>query len=96
MRKIEKEMIKAIMNGKNWASGNTMVSVVKDGMREDAYVYLFGNHIATVVDCLPLRLEVNVNTLAKHPTVTTKSRLRALGADVTTRKGVTYLDGVVV
>jgi len=30
MRKIEQQMIKAIMNGKNWANGNTMVAVVKD------------------------------------------------------------------
>jgi hypothetical protein len=96
MRKIEQQMIKAIMNGKNWANGNTMVAVVKDGMREDAYVYLHGNHIATVLDCLPLELEVNVNTLAEYPTNTTKSRLRALGADVCTRKGITYLDGVAV
>ena len=92
MRKIEKDMIKAIMNEQNWSNSNTMVAIV-DG---DAYVYLHGHHIATVKDCLPLELEVNRDTLAKWPTVTTKSRLRALGANVTTKNWVTYLDGVAV
>ena len=33
----------------------------------------------------------NTDTLRRYPTNTTKSRLRALGVNVTTRKGVTYL-----
>lgn len=92
MRKIEKDMISAIMNGRNWSNSNTMVAIV-DG---DANVYLHGHHIATVKGCLPLELEVNRETLANWPTVTTKSRLRALGANVTTKNWVTYLDGEAV
>ena len=92
MRKIEKEMIKAIMNEQNWSNSNTMVAIV-DG---DAWVYLHGHHIATVKGCLPLGLEVNKETLSNWPTVTTKSRLRALGADVYTRNYTTYLDGVAI
>ena len=88
MRKIEKDMIRAIMNGKNWASANTKVTIVGD----DAEIYLHGHHIATAKDCLPLELEVNIDTLARFPTVTTKSRLRALGANVYTRNFITYLD----
>ena len=34
----------------------------------------------------------NLTTLSAWPTVTTKSRLRALGVNVTTRKGITYVD----
>jgi len=89
MRKIEKDMIRAIMNGKNWSSANTTVLINGD----DAEIYLHGHHIATAKGCLPLELEVNIDTLARFPTVTTKSRLRALGANVYTRNFVTYLDG---
>jgi hypothetical protein len=92
MRQIEKDMIRAIMNGRNWANSNTMVRIVG----EDAEVYLHGNHIATVKDCLPIELIVNKRTLSNWPTPTTKSRLRALGADVRTSKGVTYLNGEVI
>jgi hypothetical protein len=35
-------------------------------------------------------------TLSRWSTNTTKSRLRALGANVTTRKGVTYLNNVAI
>ena len=92
MRQIEKDMIRAIMNGRNWANSNTMVKIVG----KDAEVYLHGNHIATVVDCLPIELIVNKRTLSNWPTPTTKSRLRALGADVYTKNFVTYLNGEAV
>ena len=92
MRKIEQAMTGAIALGINWASGNTTVT---DSNREGAQdVYLHGNHIATVF--CDGSVMVNKETLAKYPTNTTNSRLRALGADVTTRKGITYLDGVAV
>lgn len=88
MRVIEKEMIKAIMYGRNWQKDNTSVRIVNG----DAEVYLHGHHIATAKECLPLELVVNVDTLRDWPTVTTKSRLRALGANVYTKRGVTYLN----
>lgn len=91
MRKIEQAMNGAIALGINWASGNTTVTTDTWG---DSDVYLHGNHIAVVR--ADGTVDVNKETLARWSTVTTKSRLRALGADVTTRKGVTYLDGVAV
>lgn len=89
MRVIEKQMIQAIMNGKNWQKDNTAVFINTEG---DAVVFLHGHPIATVKDCLPLELNVDVDTLRNWPTNTTKSRLRALGANVYTKKGVIYLD----
>jgi hypothetical protein len=91
MRQIEKRMIKAIIDRKSWQSGNT--AVIMDGGVAD--VYLHGHHIAEArrnyygsVIITPNKL-----TLSRWPTVTTKSRLRALGVDVCTRKGVVLLNG---
>lgn len=90
MRKIEKQMIAAIKQYQPLFGRNTMVTIDHEGNR--AQVYLHGNHIAdywyrtNVVD-------VNEYTLSRWPSVTTKSRLRALGVDVYTRNHITYLDG---
>jgi hypothetical protein len=89
MRKIEKEMINAIRSHKNFGSANTRVRIAGNG--DMAAVYLHGNHIASV-DYPTGFLCVNKETLARWPSPTTKSRLRALGANVYTRKGVTYLN----
>ena len=91
MRKIESAMNNAIRNRKSWASGNT--SVVYDGFGI-MKVYLHGNEIG-MVDYNGV-LTVNHRTLREYPTPTTKSRLRALGANVYTKAGVTFLDGVSV
>jgi len=91
MRKIESEMIAAIESGKAWKNGNTNISMHIDARGFlSPNVFLHGNHIATVENGV---LKVNAQTLGKWPTPTTKSRLRALGANVTTKAGVTYLDG---
>ena len=92
MRLIEKQMIAAIAAGKDWNGGNTIVSIHSDGVGGTLpNVFLHGNHIATMhAD----KCVVNVGTLRKWPTPTTKSRLNALGANVRTRKGVVYLNGV--
>jgi hypothetical protein len=89
MRKIEQAMNGAIALGINWASGNTTVTY--DDTTGTSAVYLHGNHIADVTEG---RVEVDVDTLKDYPTNTTKSRLRALGADVCTRGGVVYLERV--
>lgn len=89
MRKIEQAMNGAIELGINWASGNTRVTY--DDTTGTSSVYLFDNHIADVTEG---RVEVDVDTLKDYPTNTTKSRLRALGADVYTRAGVVYLERV--
>lgn len=89
MRKIEKQMLEAISNCKTWHGANTMVSSI-DGI--NCAVFLHGNHIADVNSETGFVM-VNKYTLHKWPSNTTKSRLRALGAKVATKKGITYLDG---
>jgi hypothetical protein len=78
MRKIEKAMCLAIGQRKTWSSDNTSVRPIDDA---NVGVYLWGNHIADVNTDTGFVM-VNNNTLAKWPTRTTKSRLRALGAKV--------------
>lgn len=88
MRKIEQQMWEAINNLEGWQGGNTTVSQTDSG----AMVYLHGHHIATV-DVITGKVTVNKTTLRDYPTNTTKSRLRALGVDVCTKNGITYLEG---
>ena len=94
MRKIEQEMIHAIKMRKSLNKGNTSVSYDDEGDDTKAKIFLHGNHIANYF--YTKGLEVNLSTLARWPTPTTKSRLRALGAKVTTIKGKTFLDGVLI
>lgn len=79
MRKIEKAMCLAIGQRKTWKDVNTSVEY-QNGI-DCARVYLHGNHIGTFIYSLN-QFNVNMTTLAKWPTRTTKSRLRALGANV--------------
>ena len=83
MRKIERELLAALHAGRAWQSGNTRVTA-------DGRVYLHENLIATWCNG---ELNVNRTTLARWPTTTTISRLRALGANVYRRNHRTYLDG---
>jgi hypothetical protein len=92
MRKIEKDMMDAINNCRTWHGANTSVSSIDD---VNCAVFLHGNHIADVNSRTGLVM-VNKYTLAKWPTNTTKSRLRALGANVTTKNGSTFLDGIAI
>ena len=89
MRKIEQQMKNAIHAHKRWSLDNTLVDPLDD---ITLAVYLHGNEIALINQRTGLVM-VNENTLKAYPTPTTKSRLRALGVDVATRKGVTYLYG---
>jgi hypothetical protein len=102
MRKIEQQMIRALTLPLNWSKDNTEVYYISakesgnpHGAR--AEIYLHNNHIATYwyeYKALGKQaLEVNVETLKRYPTVTTKSRLRALGADLVSRKGKLFLNG---
>lgn len=89
MRKIEQQMVNAVRNrAVRFVNGNTWVS----GDGDKSQVFLHNNHIATVRHDTG-KLDVNRYTLRKWPTATTKSRLRALGAKVETRKGIVYLNG---
>ena len=96
MRLIEKEMLRAINERTNWRKDNTRVEpLTRYGI---ARVWLHENHIA---DCFTncdgeIRAFANRRTLAEWPTPTTKSRLRALGVNVTQKAGVVAIDGEVV
>lgn len=87
MRKIEQAMCLAIGQKKNWSQGNTRVEYAPEmheplrACIEHARVFLWGKHIGTFVYSLN-RFDVNKETLAQWPTMTTKSRLRALGATI--------------
>ncbi len=89
MRQIETDMLEAIKHGRDWKKDNTKVSQARSTGGCD--VFLHGHHIASV-QSNGLTL-VMVNTLRNWPTRTTMSRLRALGVDVCTRKGVVLLNG---
>jgi hypothetical protein len=101
MRKIEKQMLNAISSkADKWMNNNTSVfyvSAIESGNPFGARseVYLHGNHIADYWHESG-SLEVDCRTLSQWATVTTKSRLRALGANVATRKGITYLNDVAI
>lgn len=99
MRVIEREMLSAIRNRRDWKKANTEVRII--GETDDcpiAKVYLHNNHIATYYYGSDYhddhRVRVNKYTLYHWPTPTTKSRLRALDVDVYTRNWKTYLDGI--
>lgn len=94
MRKIEKQMLEAIKARKDWTSKNTGVFIETAGnpYGPRAEVYLHGHMIAAYWYDQD-ELEVDTRTLARWPTATTKSRLRALGASVYTKNFVTYLNG---
>ena len=87
MRQIEFDMVKAIRENKPFKRDNTQVKIDFN----TAHVFLHGNHIATVInEGTPI---VNLDTLRAYPTPTTKSRLRALGVDVYTKQGITFVNG---
>jgi hypothetical protein len=92
MRKIEQQMKDAIHHHVRWSLDNTIVSPLDD---ITVAVYLHGHEIALINQRNGFVM-TNVDTLRRYPTNTTKSRLRALGVDVSTRKGVTYLDNVAI
>ena len=82
MRKIEKEMLAAVCEHRNWNCGNTIVTCENNVV----CVYLHGNLIYE--DDMDERRESF--TLAGWNTPTTRSRLRALGADICQKNGKIY------
>lgn len=100
MRKIEEDMVNAVRYGESFSRDNTAVYFISametgnpNGSRSE--IYLHNNHIASYWHKTD-ELEVNTRTLREWPTSTTKSRLRALGADIKTKQGAIYLNGVEV
>ena len=94
MRVIEKEMLAAINGGRDWSKDNTRVTTSRVNGTVFSDVFLHHHLIASVtmwrgkVVASPCK-----NTLREWPTRTTMSRLRALGVDVCTRKGIVHLNG---
>ena len=89
MRLIEQQMMQAIYSGIHWSKDNTLVAPnVRTG---DINIFLH-THLIAIFKPLTQTIEPNLDTLAHWPTVTTKSRLRALGVNVYTRKGITYVN----
>lgn len=86
MRKIEEQMVQAVFSGRNFKKSNTIVEVKNDY----SYVYLHNNLIAMVHRPSKKMWISNCGWF----TVTTKSRLNALGAGIRQRAGCWYVDGV--
>jgi len=93
MRKIEEQMLNAIRERKNWTSGNTGVFFENPGnpYGPRSEIYLHGNHIADFWHNHS-EVEVDVRTLKQWPTMTTKSRLRALGVDLVQKQGRLFIN----
>lgn len=90
MRLIEKQMIEAIEKRLNFRKDNT--DVIQCEYLGFAEVRLHGHTLGTYLYSDDV-FYPNPDTLREWPTNTTKSRLRALGVNVYTKKGVTYLNG---
>lgn len=88
MRKIENGMNQAAFAGVAFSSGNTSVKPIDS---VNVAVFLHGNEIATINSETGFVM-VNKDTLMNWPTVTTMSRLRALGVNVYKKAGAVYLD----
>ena len=83
MRKIEKEMLNAVRNGFNMSKQNTVVSHCDGATR----VYLHGNLIYKRAK------GIETFTLAGWNSVTTRSRLNALGVGVYQRNFEPFYNG---
>lgn len=86
MRQIEKNMLQAVRSGRNFRSGNTAVTADETGVK----VYLHGNCIFAVYQ------GVKRFSLAGWNTVTTRSRLNALGVSVSQKNFDPIYNGGVI
>lgn len=77
MRKIEKEMLQAIIAKRNWSKDNTRVEIQK-GSEDFISVFLHGHLIATIIDNKQTKL-FHLSHCG-YATRTTLSRLRAICA----------------
>lgn len=86
MKKIEEKMAAAVKSRRAWSESNT--SVIVNLCPGEIRVYLFGNCIYRKNG------EGEFINLCGWPTVTTYSRLRALGVDICSRQYSPVLRGV--
>lgn len=93
MRKIEENMVEAVKKRQNWKSGNTEVTVCLKPLNQIVIkVYLHGNEIYSLYEYED-GTQLIYFSLAGWNTVTTRSRLRALGINITQRKSVPLFNG---
>ena len=90
MRKIEQQMLNAVQNKLDWSKDNTRVEYVQE---VDSSCIRLYEHIIATFNHYTNTLITNKDVLLEWPAVTTKSRLRALGADLKQSKGILYLNG---
>ena len=99
MRKIEKQMIQAILDRTNWKGANTEVKHSVNSGINYADIYLHSHHIATVTPdtfrYAPFG-KANEKTFMEWPTATTRSRLSALGVNASIREGHACIDGIMI
>lgn len=93
MRLIEQEMNQAINQKAIWSKDNTEVTYYTS--HNQSHIRLQGHHIA-FYDHAKGTMTPTLPTLRCWSTNTTKSRLRALGVNMATRKGITYVDNVAI
>jgi hypothetical protein len=93
MRKLEQKMVAALNSAENFNGGNT--TVIFDKNTNQSSIFLHG-HLIAEYNHKRCAVYANIETLMHYPTLTTKSRLRALGVNVYTKKGVTYLNDIAV
>lgn len=87
MRQIEKAMLSALRENRTARLNNTDVVVIND---TEKAVFLHGHKIARYT-CGKFYV-----SLCGWNTTTTRSRLRALGVNVTTKQGTPYIGGEAV
>lgn len=84
MREIEKKMVAALRNGTNFNGKNTQVECQPNG---NSFVRLFGNTIYKVVN------GKHYFNLCGWNSATTRSRLNALGVNVTSKNHYPHFNG---
>ena len=97
MRKIEQLMNSAVKSKANWNNANTAVYYVSASESGNPHggrseIFLHNNHIADYWHDSG-ELDVDLRTLQRWPSMTTRSRLRALGANLVSIKGTLHLNG---
>lgn len=97
MRKIEQELIAALKQRKPFNKDNTFIVGDDSSGCPFGYswVFLHGNPLGYWRHS-DGQFEVNRDTLKQWPSATTKSRLRALGVNLTQVKGKIYIDDVFI
>jgi len=93
MRKIESSMITAVHTKANWFKGSTAVQY--NEYTYTSCIRLHGNIIATYgpMDAV---VKPRLDTFREWPTVTTRSRLRALGVNASIEGGQAMIDGELI